>query len=81
MWGSGGIVPPFLTLALDGGEWSASRPCRFIPREIVPRTQWVDYYKHLVGIGEIGLKNKKVLFQNTGLHLLMNISVVHLFTD
>jgi hypothetical protein len=23
------IAPPFLTLAVDGGEWSASRPCRF----------------------------------------------------
>jgi hypothetical protein len=27
--GSGGIGPPFLTLALDRGEWSASRPGRF----------------------------------------------------
>jgi hypothetical protein len=26
---SGGIAPPFLTSALDGGQWSASRPCRF----------------------------------------------------
>jgi hypothetical protein len=29
--GSGGIAPPFLISALDGGEWSASRPCRFTP--------------------------------------------------
>jgi hypothetical protein len=28
IWGSGGIAPPFLTLAIDGGEWSASRLCR-----------------------------------------------------
>jgi hypothetical protein len=34
--GSGCVTPPFLTSALDGGEWSASRPCRFIPRERVP---------------------------------------------
>jgi hypothetical protein len=27
--GSGGLAPPFLTLALDGGEWSASRPGLF----------------------------------------------------
>jgi hypothetical protein len=27
--------------ALDGGEWSASRPCRFIPRERAPRTHWI----------------------------------------
>jgi hypothetical protein len=33
IWGSGGIAPPFLTSALDGGEWSASRPCRFTPGE------------------------------------------------
>jgi hypothetical protein len=26
VWGSGGIAPPFLTSALDGDEWSASRP-------------------------------------------------------
>jgi hypothetical protein len=31
IWRSGGISPPFLTSALDGGEWSASRPGRFTP--------------------------------------------------
>jgi hypothetical protein len=35
-WGTGGITPPFLTSALDGGEWSASRPGRFTPGEIAP---------------------------------------------
>jgi hypothetical protein len=34
--GSGGIATPFLTSALDGGEWSASSPGRFTPREISP---------------------------------------------
>jgi hypothetical protein len=29
MWGSGGVAPPFFTSALDGGEWSASRPGRY----------------------------------------------------
>jgi hypothetical protein len=28
------ITRLFLTSALDGGEWSASRPCRFTSREI-----------------------------------------------
>jgi hypothetical protein len=28
---SGGIAPPFLTSALNGGECSVSRPCRFTP--------------------------------------------------
>jgi hypothetical protein len=31
----------FLTSALDGGEWLASRPGRFIPREGAPGTHWV----------------------------------------
>jgi hypothetical protein len=35
-----------LTSALDGGEWSVSRPGRFIPRERAPGTHciggWVD---------------------------------------
>jgi hypothetical protein len=30
-----------LTSALDGGEWSASRPSRFTPREGVPATRWI----------------------------------------
>jgi hypothetical protein len=30
VWGSGSIAPPFLTSALNGGERSASRPCRFL---------------------------------------------------
>jgi hypothetical protein len=30
-----------LTSALAGGEWSASRPSRFTPRERVPGTHWI----------------------------------------
>jgi hypothetical protein len=30
-----------MTSALDGGEWSASRPSRFIPRERAPGTHWI----------------------------------------
>jgi hypothetical protein len=30
-WGSEGIAPAFLTSALDGDEWLASRPGRYIP--------------------------------------------------
>jgi hypothetical protein len=44
-WGSGDVAP-FLTSAQDVGEWSASRPGRFSPRERVPGTHciggWVD---------------------------------------
>jgi len=31
----------FLTPTLDGGEWSASRTGRFIPRERTPGTHWI----------------------------------------
>jgi hypothetical protein len=31
----------FLTSALVGGEWSASRPGRFTPGERVPGTHWI----------------------------------------
>jgi hypothetical protein len=31
----------FLTLALDGGKWSASRSCRYNPGEMIPGTQCI----------------------------------------
>jgi hypothetical protein len=31
----------FLTSAVDGGEWSDSRPDRFTPGEIAPVTHWL----------------------------------------
>jgi hypothetical protein len=31
----------FLTSALAGGEWSASRPGSFTPGEKAPGTQWI----------------------------------------
>jgi hypothetical protein len=40
-WDSGGIAPPFLTSALDGGEWLASRPGSFTPGERAPGTHWI----------------------------------------
>jgi hypothetical protein len=39
--GSEGIAPPFLTSAQEGGEWSASRPCRFKPGKRAPDTPWM----------------------------------------
>jgi hypothetical protein len=42
-WGSGGIVSAMhsLTLALDGGKWSASRPGHFTPTERDPGTHQI----------------------------------------
>jgi hypothetical protein len=34
--GSGGIAPPVLTSALDGGAWSSLRPGRFTPGKEPP---------------------------------------------
>jgi hypothetical protein len=41
VWGSGCIAPPFLTSALDRGEWSASRPSCFTPGEIAAGAHWI----------------------------------------
>jgi hypothetical protein len=35
-----GIPSPFLTSALDIGEWSASSSGRFIPGETAPSAHW-----------------------------------------
>jgi hypothetical protein len=40
-WGSGVWLHAFLTSALGGREWSASRPGRFTPRERAPGTHWI----------------------------------------
>jgi hypothetical protein len=47
VWGSGGIVPPFLTLALDGGDWWASCPSCFTPGERAPATHWTGHWARL----------------------------------
>jgi hypothetical protein len=58
----------FLTSALVGGEWSASRPCRFTPLRKAPGSHcigsWVD--------SRVGLENveKKKFFTLPGLQLL-----------
>jgi hypothetical protein len=38
---NGGITPPFLISALDGGEWRASCPGRLIPGEGGHVTNWI----------------------------------------
>jgi hypothetical protein len=39
--GSEHIAAPFLTSALDGGEWSASCLCCFTPGETAIGTHWI----------------------------------------
>jgi hypothetical protein len=43
-WGSGGIAQTFLTSALDGREWSVSRPGCFTPGESSLGTHWIGGY-------------------------------------
>jgi hypothetical protein len=42
--GIGSMSPPFITSALDRGEWSASCPGRFTSREIAPGIHYVEGY-------------------------------------
>jgi hypothetical protein len=39
---SGGIAPPYLMLAMEGGEWLASLPGHFTPWEEAPGTHWTE---------------------------------------
>jgi hypothetical protein len=39
--GDGGRGPSYLTSALHGSEWLASRPVRFAPQESARRTHWI----------------------------------------
>jgi hypothetical protein len=43
MCGSGGTAPSFFISVLPGGEWSASRPCRFAPLEAASGTDYTGY--------------------------------------
>jgi hypothetical protein len=48
----------FLTLALDGGEWSASHPGHFTYREKAPDTHWIGgWMGPTAGLDEV-LKRK-----------------------
>jgi hypothetical protein len=40
-WGVDIQLHVFLTSALDGGQWSASRHCRFTLEERTPGTHWI----------------------------------------
>jgi hypothetical protein len=59
--GSGNIALPFLTSALDGGEWSASRPGRFTPGEIVPGTHWIGGWAG-PGAGLDAMEKRKISY-------------------
>jgi hypothetical protein len=47
-----------LTSVLDGGEWSASRPGRFIPRERTPGTHWIGSWVGPTAVLDTVVKRK-----------------------
>jgi hypothetical protein len=47
-----------LILALDGGEWSASCPGRFTPREIAPGTHWIGGWVGSRAVLDTAVKKK-----------------------
>jgi hypothetical protein len=50
----------FLSSALAGGEWSASRLCRFTPEERTPGTHWIGgWVDPRVGLDDVD--NRKFL--------------------
>jgi hypothetical protein len=65
--GSGDIAPPFLTSALVGREWSASRPCRFNPGVIALGTHWIGgWVDPRVGLDDV---EKRKFLSLSGLEL------------
>jgi hypothetical protein len=54
----------FLSLALDGGEWSASRLGRFISRKITHGTQWIRGWVSLRG--DLAAVAKREVFATAG---------------
>jgi hypothetical protein len=57
----------FLTSALVGGEWSASRPGRFTPGESAPVTHWIEgWVDPRTGLDDV---ERKQIFSLPGLEL------------
>jgi hypothetical protein len=62
--GSVGMTPPFLTSAVDEGEWSDSRPGRFTPEERTPGSHWIGgWVGPKAGLGAV---EKRKIFHPQG---------------
>jgi hypothetical protein len=57
-WGVEGHLHTFLASALDGGEWSASRPGRLTPRERAPGTHWIGDWVSPRAVLDMVMKRK-----------------------
>jgi hypothetical protein len=49
------------TSALDGGEWSASRPGRFTPGERTPGTHWIEVWVGTEPVWTLWSKEKYIV--------------------
>jgi hypothetical protein len=58
------LIYVFLPSALDGGEWSASRPGRFTAGERAPGTHWIGgWVGPRAGLNDV---EKRKIFDPTG---------------
>jgi hypothetical protein len=69
-WGVEVYLHAFLTSELDGGEWSDSRPGRFIPRERTPGTHWIGGWVGPKAVPDAVLKRNLTVL-NFKLHLFI----------
>jgi hypothetical protein len=55
--GNGGIAPTFLTSALDGDKWSATRPRCITPGERARGTHWIGgWVGPRAGLDAVGMR-------------------------
>jgi hypothetical protein len=74
--GSACIDPLFLNLGSSGGEWSASRPCHFTPRERPPGTHWIgDWVGPRAGLDDA---EKRKFLTLPGIELGMTLSIANI---
>jgi len=58
-----------LTSALDGGEWSASRPSRFILRVRAPGPHWIgDWMGPITGLDAVAKRKSTIIVPCRGLN-------------
>jgi hypothetical protein len=59
-WGMKIYLHAFLTSALDGDKWSASRPGRFTAGERTPGTHWIGGWVGPIAGLHVVFKRKKI---------------------
>jgi hypothetical protein len=65
--GNEGIVPPFLTLSLDGSKWSVSLPCSITAGETDPSAHCIGSWV-ATRAGLDGTEKRKISYPNQELN-------------